>query len=74
MIFCSGCDPSDSDQALDNNPQWEDEKGYWIGDYTFLGSDGNARYKPDYWNYPYDHYTGFIVGAVNGNSYAQRKG
>ena len=69
---CLGCDPTEATQSLDRNQQWEDEKGYWIGNYTFLGSNGDPRLKQDYWNYPYDHYTGFIVGAVKDNKYAQR--
>ena len=66
------CDPMASENDLDKNKQWEGERGYWIGEYSFFGADGNARFAQDYWNYPYDHYTGFIVGAVEGNSYAQR--
>ena len=66
------CDPMAAENDLDKNKQWEGERGYWIGDYSFFGADGNARFAQNYWNYPYDHYTGFIVGAVEGNSYSQR--
>ena len=51
----------------DEKFKWKDEKGYWIGEYSFFGDDGNPRFDQDYWNYRYDHYTGFIVGAVEGN-------
>jgi len=65
----SQCDPEDVD--LTNYPQWNAEVGYWIGEYTFLGGDGNP-YMNSAWNYPYDHYKGFITGNVKGNKYRQR--
>ena len=54
-----------------DSPQWQNEAGYWIGDYSFFGSDGNP-YVSSSWNYPYDHYKGFITGNVKGNKYRQR--
>ncbi len=57
------CDPVDV--RLLDYPQWEAEKGYWIGEYTFLGGDGDP-YVSSSWNYPYDHYKGFITGEVVG--------
>ena len=57
------CDPADV--KLLDYPQWEAEKGYWIGEYTFLQGDGNP-YESSQWNYPYDHYKGFITGEVVG--------
>ena len=57
------CDPVDV--RLLDYPQWEAEKGYWIGEYTFLGGDGDA-FVSSSWNYPYDHYKGFITGEVVG--------
>ena len=57
------CDPSNV-QLLDY-PQWQAEKGYWIGEYTFLGGNGNP-YVSSTWNYPYDQYKGFITGDVVG--------
>ena len=30
------------------------------------------NHDPDSWNYPYDHYKGFIAGSVDGGSYSQR--
>ena len=66
------CNPTAEENALDKNKQWEDERGYWIGEYSFYGADGQPRFDQEYWNYPYDSYTGFIVGGVKGNRYAQR--
>ena len=57
------CDPANIE--LLDYPQWEAEKGYWIGEYTFLKEDGNA-FVSSSWNYPYDHYKGFITGEVSG--------
>ncbi len=57
------CDPEDVE--LLDYPQWQAEKGYWIGDYTFLKGDGDA-FVSSTWNYPYDHYKGFITGEVSG--------
>jgi len=63
------CDPDDVN--LLDYPQWEAEKGYWIGEYTFMQGDGSP-YVSTSWNYPYGHYKGFITGEVVGNSYRQR--
>ena len=57
------CDPADV-QLLDY-AQWQAEKGCWIGEYTFLQGDGNP-FVSGSWNYPYDHYKGFITGEVVG--------
>ena len=57
---------------LTDYPQWADEDGYWLGEYTFMDGNGDPLYDPDYWNYPYDHYKGFIAGSVDGGSYSQR--
>jgi len=57
------CNPDDI--KLLDYPQWEAEQGYWIGDYTLLNGDGNA-FVSSSWNYPYDHYKGFITGEVSG--------
>jgi len=65
----AGCDPEKVDLA--DYPQWNAEVGYWIGEYTFLGADGNP-YVSSLWNYRYDHYKGFITGNVKGNKYRQR--
>ncbi|VEU34932.1 unnamed protein product [Pseudo-nitzschia multistriata] len=72
--FCTKLEGDDCDPAdvkLLDYPQWEAEKGYWIGEYTFLQGDGNP-YESSQWNYPYDHYKGFITGEVVGNAYRQR--
>lgn len=70
----SSCDTSCvvDEVRLDEYEQWKDEDGYWLGEYTFMGEDGEALYDAAYWNYPYDHYKGFIVGSVSGGSYSQR--
>ncbi|CAJ1949069.1 unnamed protein product [Cylindrotheca closterium] len=52
-------------------PQWKDEVGYWIGEYTLLQGDGNYTVSAS-WPYPYKSYTGFITGTVVGNAYRQR--
>jgi hypothetical protein len=57
------CDPAKVE--LSDYPQWEAEKGYWIGEYSFLQGDGSPFLSPS-WNYPYDHYKGFITGEVVG--------
>lgn len=57
------CDPADV--RLLDYPQWQEEKGYWIGEYTFLQGNGDA-FVSSTWNYPYDHYKGFITGEVSG--------
>lgn len=57
------CDPADVNLA--DYAQWREEKGYWIGEYTFLGADGNTFISGS-WNYPYDHYKGFITGNIKG--------
>ena len=57
----SSCNPGEIDLA--EFKQWQQEKGYWIGTYTFLGSDGKPFKSPS-WNYPYGDYKGFITGEV----------
>ena len=52
-------------------PAWERENGYWVGEYTLTGADGNA-FASQNWNYPYDHYAGFIALAVEGSGITQR--
>lgn len=52
-------------------PAWERENGYWVGEYTLMGADGNA-FASQSWNYPYDHYAGFIALTVEGNTIEQR--
>jgi len=62
------CDPSDV--VLADYPQWNAEKGYWIGEYSFYGPDGKPYASA--WPYEYDAYRGFITGGVEGNAYRQR--
>jgi len=56
---------------LANYSQWQQEEGFWIGDYTLLGADGEPSTSTS-WNYPYNHYKGFITGNVRGHRYRQR--
>ena len=53
------CDPEDVELA--DYPQWQDERGYWIGKYTFLEGVGSL-YTISSWDYPYNNYKGFITG------------
>jgi len=57
---------------LSTFPQWADEDGFWKGELSYFGVNMKPNYVPDKWNYPYDHYSGFIAGSINGNSYSQR--
>lgn len=57
---------------LENYPQWSHEDGYWYGNYSYFNSSYDPNYVPDRWNYPYDHYCGFIVGGIDALSYSQR--
>jgi hypothetical protein len=50
---------------------WNRESGYWVGEYTFLGADGDPNQNAN-WPYRYEHYKGFIHLAVAGNAIAQR--
>ena len=63
------CDLANLD--LRSFPAWEREHGYWVGEYTLMGADGNA-FASQNWNYPYDHYAGFIALEVEGNAITQR--
>lgn len=57
--------------VLSESKQWEHEEGYWIGEYSLYGADGKES-ESSSWNYPFDHYKGFITGNVQGNAYRQR--
>jgi len=63
------CDPDSV--VLADYKQWQEEEGYWIGDYSFYKSDGTPFISTN-WNYRYDSYKGFITGNVKGNAYRQR--
>jgi hypothetical protein len=52
-------------------PVWQKEDGYWVGEYSFYGPDGDPNVSEN-WPYPYDHYRGFIHLAVEGNAIKQR--
>jgi len=60
----SKCNP-ETDVVLSDYQQWEDETGYWIGEYSFYQGDGTP-YVSSSWPYPYDSYMGFITGNVSG--------
>jgi len=61
-----------SSVVLADFPQWADEHGYWVGEYSYFGASMTPTYVPETWNYPYDHYRGFITGSVRDGSYSQR--
>ena len=69
VISDSSCD-LESVNLLDFEA-WQREEGWWVGEYTFLGSDGNPNISSS-WPYRYDHYKGFIHLEVVGNSIKQR--
>ncbi len=50
---------------------WRREEGYWVGEYSFYGADGDPN-QSDSWPYRYDHYKGFIRIAIDGADLAQR--
>lgn len=50
---------------------WRREEGFWFGEYTFLGADGDPFKSPS-WNYPYAHYYGFIHLELDGPRLKQR--
>jgi len=57
--------------VLADYKQWQEEEGYWIGDYSFYKSDGTP-FTSTNWNYRYNSYKGFITGNIKGNAYRQR--
>jgi len=69
QAVASPCDPADV--VLSEFPQWQDERGYWVGEYDFYASDGEP-YQSVLWPYPYKSYRGFITGNVVGPAYRQR--
>jgi hypothetical protein len=64
------CDASSVELA--DYTQWAHEDGYWLGEYSYFDGNGDPVHEPGRWNYPYDHYKGFITGSVNQGSYSQR--
>ena len=63
------CDPSKV--VLADYQQWQDEEGYWVGEYSFYGSDGLPNNSTS-WPYNYQTYRGFITGNTACNKYRQR--
>ena len=51
-------------QPLSAYKQWQEEVGYWIGEYTFYQGDGTTFGSVNF-NYPYDSYMGFITGNID---------
>ena len=60
----------DSFELLDFEA-WRREEGYWIGEYTFLGADGNP-FESTSWPYLYDQYKGFLRIQLDGGDLEQR--
>ena len=60
----------ESVELLDFEP-WRREEGWWVGEYTLLGADGDPSTSAN-WPYRYDHYRGFIHLEVIGNAIRQR--
>ena len=50
---------------------WQREAGYWYGEYTFLGADGDP-FVSEVWNYGYQPYHGFIYLETVGYRLMQR--
>lgn len=63
------CNPEDVN--LLDFEVWRRENGYWVGEYTFLGADGNPNQSAS-WPYRYDQYKGFIALKIEGNRLIQR--
>ena len=59
------------DLELTDFEAWNREAGWWVGEYTLLGADGNPSVSQN-WPYRYDHYKGFIHLEVDGNAIKQR--
>lgn len=53
-------DRCDEPVPLDNFTQWKEERGYWLGELSYYGADGNPNQNAN-WNYRYDNYKGFIT-------------
>ena len=64
------CHPEDVD--LKDFESWRRQEGYWIGEYTLLGADGNPNVDEN-WPYSYDHYKGFIHLELFGSHMSQRQ-
>jgi len=64
-----GCDPSKIN--LLDFEAWRREAGYWVGEYSFYGADGNPFISGS-WPYPYQPYGGLIFINITGNHLKQR--
>jgi hypothetical protein len=63
------CDPSKVN--LLDYEVWRREQGYWVGKYSFYGSDGYP-FSSQSWPYPYQPYKGVIHIEITGNHLKQR--
>ncbi len=81
LCFLSSCYNKNNDkdqsecnlEAIDllDFPAWQKENGFWVGEYTLLGADGNPNQSAS-WPYRYDNYKGFIRLDVQSNAIVQR--
>jgi len=62
------CDPTK--ENLTDFEAWRREEGYWVGEYTLLGADGDW-FESGGWPYRYDHYRGFIQLELDGPNLTQ---
>ena len=65
-----GCVPSETNRL--DFETWQREAGYWVGEYTFLGADGDP-YTSASWPYLSDQYPGSIYLQVDVYSITQRQ-
>ena len=69
---CGACEAYDVGTVkLADFETWRREDGYWYSEYTSLGAEGNPHLSSS-WNYPCDHYCGFIHIEVQNNTLVQR--
>jgi len=59
-------------KPLLNFEAWQRENGWWVGEYTFLGPNGDPFESVTAQNRLYDHYAGFIHLEINGCQLKQR--
>ncbi len=73
-LLCSALSGQDCDPSTTNlldKEVWRREAGYWVGNYTFLGSSG-APFAAAAWPYPYQPYSGVIHIKIEGSHLRQR--
>eukprot|EP00798_Chlamydomonas_sp_ICE-L_P006456 gene6456-3088_t len=67
--YAKSCVPSTL--QLSDFEVWQKEQGYWLGEYSFYGQDGEPIESAS-WPYPYLHYKGFIRIQLIGDCLKQR--